>query len=81
MDSAETITAFLGWCTAINIGVLFVAWIFVMPLRRPVSTLHSMMFGLDETDLARQYFPYLAQYKIVIFVFNLAPYLALRIIA
>ncbi len=81
MESMETLTAFLGWCSAINIGILLVAWIFVMPLRGPVSRIHSMMFGLDEADLARQYFQYLAQYKIVIFVFNLAPYLALRIIA
>jgi hypothetical protein len=29
---------------------------------------------------ARAYFQYLAQYKILIFVFNLMPYLALRII-
>jgi hypothetical protein len=37
------------------------------------------MFGLDDTDLSRAYFQYLAQYKILIFVFNLMPYLALRI--
>jgi hypothetical protein len=38
------------------------------------------MFDLAEADLSRAYFQYLAQYKILIFVFNLMPYLALRII-
>jgi len=42
--------------------------------------IHGKMSGLDETDLSRAYFQYLAQYKIVFFVFNLVPYIALRII-
>jgi hypothetical protein len=37
------------------------------------------MFGLEDADLSRAYFQYLAQYKILVFVFNLMPYLALRI--
>ena len=37
------------------------------------------MFGVDEADLPGIYFRYIAQYKILIFVFNLMPYLALRI--
>jgi hypothetical protein len=36
---------------------------------------------MDEKDLGRAYFQYLAQYKIAIIVLNIAPYLALRIIA
>jgi hypothetical protein len=46
----------------------------------PIKRLHAKMFGLSEEDLSRAYFQYLAQYKIAIFVFNLAPYLALRIV-
>jgi hypothetical protein len=38
------------------------------------------MFGLSEDALSRAHFQYLAQYKVAIFVFNLAPYLALRIV-
>lgn len=36
------------------------------------------MFGLSQDDLSRAYFQYLAQYKIAIFVLNIAPYLALK---
>jgi len=39
------------------------------------------MFSLPEEDLSRAYFQYLAQYKIVVVVFNFVPYLALRILS
>jgi len=39
------------------------------------------MFGLNEMDVARAYFQYLAQYKIAIFVLNLVPYIALRMLS
>ena len=79
MNSLETLTVFLGWCTAINIGVLVVASIGVILVRGPMVRIHGKMFGLDEVDLSRQYFQYLGQYKIAIFVLNLIPYIALKI--
>ncbi len=50
-------------------------------MRSPISQIHAKMFGLNEVDLSRAYFQYLAQYKIAIFVLNLVPYIALKIIA
>ncbi len=79
MNSLETLTVFLGWCTAINIGVLVVASIFVTLMRGAAVKTHSKMFGFDEVELSRQYFQYLGQYKIAIFVLNLIPYIALKI--
>jgi hypothetical protein len=80
MDSLETLRAFLGWCTAINMGVLILATIAVTLMRGSVGKIHAKMFGLDEAEMSRQYFQYLGQYKIATFVLNLVPYLALRII-
>lgn len=79
MDSLEAIRAFLGWCTVLNMGLLIFASLTLMALGEPVKKLHGRMFGLSEEDLSRAYFQYLAQYKIAIFVFNLVPYLALRL--
>jgi hypothetical protein len=79
MTSLETLAAFLGWCTLINMGMLIFASLAMVSMRETMTKMHSSMFGLDDTDLARAYFQYLAQYKILIFVFNLVPYLALRI--
>ncbi|WP_372716876.1 DUF6868 family protein [Immundisolibacter sp.] len=81
MNSIETLTTFLGWSTVINFGVLAVAAILLILMRGPISKLHARMFSLDEAELSRAYFQYLAQYKIAIFVFNLAPYIALKIMA
>jgi hypothetical protein len=80
MDSVQTIREILGWCTVLNVGVLLFSSILVVIARAPVKRLHASMFGLSEGDLSRAYFQYLAQYKIAILVFNLAPYLALRIV-
>jgi hypothetical protein len=45
-----------------------------------IRQIHAKMFGLSESDLSRGYFQSLAQYKTAILIFNLAPYLALRIV-
>ena len=75
----ENTTEFLGWCAIINIGLLVLGSISLAAMRGPIAAIHGKMFGLDEQELSRQYFQYLAQYKIAIFVFNLVPYVALRI--
>jgi hypothetical protein len=80
MDSLETARATLAWCAVLNIGLLLAAALAVILVGGPIKRLHAKMFGLSEDDLSRAYFQYLAQYKIAIFVFNLAPYLALRIV-
>ena len=79
MASMETLAAFLGWCTLINMGMLMFASLMLVSMRGTISKIHGNMFGLEEADLSRAYFQYLAQYKILLFVFNLMPYLALRI--
>jgi len=76
----ESLAAFLGWCTLLNMGMLMFAALLLVSMRGAISKIHGTMFDLAEADLSRAYFQYLAQYKILIFVFNLMPYLALRII-
>lgn len=81
MFTIETLTELLGWASVINVCILIIASISVMLLRNTMISLHGKMFGLDSVDLSRAYFQYIAQYKIAIFVFNLVPYIALKIIA
>jgi hypothetical protein len=80
MESLQTARAVLAWCTVLNLGLLVLASLAVTVVGGPIRQLHAKMFGLSEDDLSRAYFQYLAHYKIAIFVFNLAPYLALRIV-
>ncbi len=81
MMTIQTLTAFLAWCTVFNLGMLIFASSLLVLMRGAIMKVHGKMMGLSEEDLSRAYFQYLAQYKIAIFVFNLMPYLALRLIA
>ena len=77
----EILTELLGWASVLNIVVLMLSTITLVAMRGTIAKLHSQLFGLDEKDLGRAYFQYLAQYKIAIIVLNVAPYLALKIMA
>ncbi len=77
----EEITVLLGWTCVINIAVLLLSGLGVIAMRERIAKIHSQLFGLDEKDLGRAYFQYLAQYKIAIIVLSIAPYIALKIMA
>ena len=81
MNSMETLTTFLGWCTAINSAMLLFASVMLVLTRGGLSKIHGKMFGLGDEDISRAYFQYLAHYKIAIIVFNFVPYVALKIMA
>ena len=76
----EQLTVFLGWVSLINIGVLLFSTLMVVLCRDWAVGIHSKMFNLDPSTVPRMYFQYLSQYKVLILVFNLVPYLALRVI-
>jgi hypothetical protein len=80
MNDIQNFTVFLGWCTVINMSVLLFSAIAIMLLKESISTLHSKLFGINKADLPAIYFQYLGMYKIAIIVFNLTPYIALKII-
>lgn len=73
------LTELLGWASILNIGMLFFASIVLALMRPCITSIHSKLFGISENDLAIIYFKYLANYKIVSFVFIIAPYIALKI--
>lgn len=79
MISVDTVREFFGWCTVINIGILLIATIFIAFARSTISVIHSKLFKLNDADLSSSYFQFLGQYKLAIYVFNLVPYIALRI--
>ena len=76
----EQITAVLGWCTVINSAVLLLATLMLILMKDFAARVHGGLFRLSPAALEAQYFQYLAQYKLLILVFNLVPYLALRLI-
>ncbi len=79
MMTIEALTELLGWTSVINITILLLSTLGLIAMRGTVTGIHSKLFGLDEKDLGRAYFQYLAQYKIAIIVLNIAPYIALKV--
>ncbi len=74
------IRAALGWCTIINSSfLLFWAAFFVFG-RSFIHRVHGGMFEISAPTTNAIHYSGMAFFKILIFVFNLVPYLALRII-
>ena len=77
--SIGEIAILLGWCTVVNFGLLALTVIMLTLFRKPVQSLHTKMSGLSVDELNKLYFQYMGQFKILWIVFNLTPYLVIRI--
>lgn len=80
MTTLSQVTEIFGWASILNIGFLVFAWIVIAVMRPSIVSLHSKMFDIPERDFPLIYFKYLANYKLLTFIFIVAPYLSLKII-
>ena len=79
--SLELLRACFGWCTLIDLGILII-WFAAFAVARPaVFRVHSLWFDISEQRFNEIHYASMAYFKLTIFVFNLVPYLALRILA
>ena len=76
----EILTQFFGWCLAINFAILMFSTAMILVARDKVRGIHSRMFGLSKEKIYQEYFSYLATYKVALIVFNLVPYIALKLL-
>lgn len=79
MTSIEAFITFFGWCSVINIGVLVFTTALLVFMKDAISGIHAKLFGVKQENLPLIYFRYLGHYKVAILVFNLVPYLALKL--
>jgi len=78
--SIDQLVAFFGWMTVLNAAFLLLAWLFVW-LKWPwITMIVQRVFPLPEEKLDEVYLRWLAQYELFIYVFNLIPWLALKIV-
>ncbi len=78
MDLSE-LKSLLGWCLVINYGVLIVWFVFVVTARDWVFGLHARLFGVERDLVQAEHFKLFGQFKLLVMVLNLAPWLALLI--
>ena len=78
--SFEMVRKVLLWCTVINYGVLIVWWLFFMLAHDWMYGLHSRWFHLSIEQFDAPHYVGMALYKLGILLFNLVPYIALRLV-
>ena len=76
----ETIRAALGWCIILNWGMLLFWFLMFRFARDWMLRIHSNWFNLSSGSYDTIHFSGMAVFKIWIILFNLVPYLALRIV-
>lgn len=77
----STFRQFFMWCTVINFVLLLVSAGFLMFYRDMVYGIHSRLFSIRRDTFDTIIYCFLGLYKIVWFVFNVIPWLALCIIS
>ncbi len=79
--SLQLIEQFLFWCGLINTGMLMISFIMILFMKRLIFKTHGKMFGLDEDFISKALYTYVGFYKILIFMFNIIPFIAVKIIS
>lgn len=81
MNSIETLTTFFGWCSVINIGIIL-AFLLVMSIINKEGFLIGLVvkiFGNTKEDTLATTFRVFQQFRLLVVVFNIVPYIALKI--
>ena len=76
----EQLQGFFFWCMVVNAAIYALTAIAVLALRDLICRMHKKMFGLDEEAVSLSLHRYLAAYKLLVTVFNFAPWIAVLII-
>ena len=80
MMDIRALKAFFGCCTVINGGLLILSTIVFIAAPDFIYNAHAQLFHLPREAFDAVIYGFLGLYKIVILVFNLVPYVALRIV-
>jgi len=70
---------FFFWNMVLNACLLLFSFVMIMGVRKIAYRIHGAMFNLSDDQLNVIWYSTMAAYKIVVFVFNVVPYVALRI--
>jgi hypothetical protein len=81
MIDLQTMTAFLGWCAVLNIGLLLFTVIWLTVFRDFTKNIHSAILSVDKDILDAMYLQFMGNLKIAVIIFSVVPYLALKIVA
>lgn len=81
MISIQTLATFFGWCTVINVVLIVIVFIFFAVLHEFFARVIAKLFGVSEATAKETLLRVLMQYRVAFVVFNLVPYVALKIMS
>ena len=76
---AQEIRKVLGWCSAINLGVLMLWFLVFVFAHDFVFRIHTRWFKIAQERFDEIHYTMMGYYKLAVVLFNLAPYLVLRL--
>ena len=75
----ENLRILLGWCALINMVIMLVWFLAFIFARDFVFKMHTRWFKISEERFDEIHYTMMGYYKLVVILFNLAPYLVLRL--
>ena len=81
MNSIQTLATFFGWCTVLDVGLVLLALLLVSIFHDGIGTLTAKMFGVTNEEAKATLLRTFMQFRIAVAVFNVVPYVALKIMA
>ena len=74
----DHLQTFLGWCTVINLGILFYWFLAIFFAQDWVFWVHTWWFEISKESFAKINYTMMGYYKLAVILLNVTPYLVLR---
>lgn len=81
LSQMDSIARFLGICSVMNIIMLLVSSILFIAMQDTIYKIHSKWFDVDRKTFTAILYAFLGFYKILLFVFNIVPWIALKLMS
>ena len=75
----ELVQETLGWCSLINVALLLIWFLFIVFAHDWIFRIHTRWFKLSSEKFDAIHYAGMGLFKMTIVIFNVMPYLALRI--
>ena len=76
----EIVRSTLAWCSVVNLGLLILWWLFFSLAHDWTYRMHGRWFRIPVDRFDTIHYTGMAFFKLAILLFNLVPYLSLRIV-
>lgn len=76
----QTLKLFFMWCTILNVCLLTGSFLIWMVAADFIYKLHGRWFSMPRETFNVVFYSFMGVYKIVVYVFNIVPWIALLII-